>query len=169
MHRFIDGSEEANELTKEVREQYFPNLEKAFIKVLFDTKMRKKGNKLVLGRMLKCNDLIRKLTDTQVEDGCDYIMFLDQVVFENISREDKIRLIRHELRHCKAYDTVKEGERPKYKLVPHDIEDFVIEIELNKDNVGWASNAVQLATDIYDQLAEDTREKENFKKTEKKV
>jgi hypothetical protein len=160
-HRFIDASEEANALTKEVREKWFPGLESAFIKVLFDTKMRKKGNKLVLGRMLKCNDLIRKLTDAQVEDGCDFIMFLDEVAFKNIPREDQIRLIRHELRHCKVFGT---EEKPKHKLVPHDIEDFLIEIEINKDNAGWSTNAAQLATDIYDQITEDTKEKENFKK-----
>lgn len=161
IHRFIDASEEANALTKEVREKWFPNLEKALFKVLFDTKMRKKGNKLVLGRMLKCNDLIRKLTDDLAKEGCDYIMFLDEVVFKNIPREDQIRLIRHELRHCKVSGT---EEKPKYKIVDHDITDFLIELEINKGAENWAANAAQLATDIYDQIAEDTKEKENFKK-----
>jgi hypothetical protein len=157
-HRFIEASEEAITKTKEAVAKWFPQLDQAIIKVLFDTKMRKRGNKLVLGRILKANDLIRKLTDNLAEEGCDYIVFLDQIAFENISETDKIRLIRHELRHCKVIGD--DPEKIKYKLIPHDIEDFVIEIELNKDDVGWAGNAAQLATDIYSQMAEDAKEKE---------
>ena len=155
-HRFIEATEEAVTKTKDAITEWFPQLEPAIIKVLFDTKMRKRGSKIVLGRIVKANDLIRKLTDDLAEEGCDYIMFLDQVAFENIPVKDKVRLIRHELRHCKVTGTV---EKPKYNLIPHDIEDFVIEIELNKDDVGWASNAAQLTADIYDQMTEDTKEK----------
>jgi hypothetical protein len=135
-----------------VRKQHFPYLDSATIKVLFDTKKRKKGGKIVLGRMLKANDLIRRLTDDLAEEGCDYIMFLDQVVFENIPDKDKVRLVRHELRHCLVVGT---EEKPKYKLVPHDIEDFEVEIKLNADNVGWASKAAQVAIDIYKQREEE--------------
>ena len=154
--RFIEGSEEACELSVAVRTELFPQLEGAIIKVLFDTKMRKKGGKVVLGRMLRANDLIRKLTDDLADEGCDYIMFLDQVAFENIPAEDKKRLIRHELRHCKPAGTI---EKRRWKVTPHDIEDFEIEIALNQDNIGWARNAAQLASDIYEQMGDQKREK----------
>lgn len=156
-HRFIEASEEAIALTDKIRTEYFPLLETAVIKVLFDTRKRTRGNRIVLGRMLKANDLIRKLTDQLAEEGCDYIMFLDRIVFENTTPANKARLIRHELRHCKVVGT---PEKPKYKIIPHDIEDFVIEIELNQDDVGWARDAAQLASDIYDQIEEDKKEKE---------
>jgi hypothetical protein len=162
--RFIDASDEARKVLAEVRAGWFdPILEAATIKVLFDTKLRKRGGKIVLGRILKANDLIRRLTDDLAEDGVDYVLFLDQVAFENIPEKDKVRLVRHELRHCKVTGTV---EKPKYKVIPHDIEDFVVEIELNKDNVGWASNAAQLVSDIYDQFEEERKEQE-AKKEEK--
>ena len=156
MNRFINGSDEARETLSSVREQWFPMLDKAIIKVLFDTKKRTSGGKIVLGRILKANDLIRRLTDDLAEEGCDYILFLDQIAFENIPDEDKIRLVRHELRHCRVIETPKAI---KYKIIPHDIEDFQIEIELNKDNIGWAKNAVQLVSDIYEQVEEDRKEK----------
>jgi len=155
--RFIDASEEAYKIMNEVRKEYFPLLEKAIITVLFDTRKRTRGNKLVLGRMQRANDLIRKLTDNLAEEGCDYIMFLDQVAFCNIPEIDKIRLVRHELRHCKVTGT---EEKLKYKIVPHDIEDFVVECELNKDDIGWGTKAAELALLIYDQKAEQTKEEQ---------
>lgn len=154
-HRFVEASEEAITKTQEVRDELFPLLESATIKVLFDTRMRKRGNKIVLGRMLRANDLIRKLTDDLAEEGCDYIMFLDEVAFTNIPPADQVRLIRHELRHCKVMGT---PEKPRYKVIPHDIEDFEVEISLNSDNVGWARNAAQLTSDIYEQMSETKKD-----------
>lgn len=164
-HRYVEASEEAVEKTNQVIEQWFPPLKLATIKVLFDTKKRTKNGKIVLGEIKKATDLIRRLTDNLAEDGCDYIMFLDQVAFANISDIDQIRLVRHELRHCKVVGT---EEKPKFKLVPHDIEDFEIEIELNKDDVGWARNAAQIASDIYDQMADDKKDREGQQPEEKK-
>ena len=160
-HRYVEASEEAIQKTEETKKQYFPQLENAIIKILFDTKMRKKGDKIILGSIMVATPLIRRLTDTLAEEGCDYIMFLDQVVFENIPDDDKIRLIRHELRHCKVI--VKESGEIIYGVIPHDIEDFVIEIELNKDKVNWANNAGALAKEIYDQMKERSKEEKETK------
>lgn len=156
-HRYIEASEEAVDKTNEAIEKWFPALKLAVIKTLFDTRKRTKGNKIVLGQMMKANDLIRRLTDNLATEGCDYIMFLDQVVFTNISDTDKMRLIRHELRHCKVVGT---EEKPKFKLVPHDISDFLIEVELNKDAPDWASQAASLALEIYDQIIDSQKEQE---------
>lgn len=152
MGRFVEGSEEAYEIMQNVRNEHFPYLDQACIKILFDSKMRRKGNKLVLGRIVKANDLIRKLTENLSTDGCDYIMFLDFIAFENIGEKDQTRLIRHELRHCYVGGT---PEKPKYKLVPHDIEDFVAEIKLNQDDVKWADRVARLVEEIYSQVEDD--------------
>lgn len=154
--RFIDASDEAVAVLNEVRERWFPILEGAEIKVLFDTKIRKHGGKIVLGRIMKSNDLIRRLTDNITDEGCDYILFLDEVAFENISPEDRIRLVRHELRHCKVVGT---PEKPKYKTIPHDIEDFVVEVRLNGDDVDWAKNAAEVTSLIYEQREEEAKDK----------
>jgi len=156
--RFVEGTQEAIDLMNQVREEHFPMLTAANIKILFDTKIRSKGGRMVLGRILKANDLIRRLTDNMAEEGCDYIMFLDEVVFENIETDDKIRLIRHELRHCRVLGT---EEKPKYKVIPHDIEDFVIEIELNKDKIDWAKRAAELAENIYAQMGDEKKDEQN--------
>lgn len=155
--RFVDSSQEAKDLTDRVIRECFPALENfgAVINVLFDTKKRTSGGKIVLGRIVKSDDLIRKLTEDIAEDGCDYIMFLDQVAFENINEADKIRLIRHELRHCHVAGTV---EKPVFSIIPHDVEDFAIEIELNKDKIGWASEAAEMTDLIYAQIQEAQKE-----------
>lgn len=164
MNRFIAGSEEAKEILQEVRQKWFPLLEQAIIKILFDTKKRTSGGKIVLGRILKANDLIRRLTDNLAEEGCDYILFLDEVAFVNIPAEDKIRLVRHELRHCKVIET-KKGIT--YKIIPHDLEDFTIEVKLNEDKIDWAKNAVQLTADIYDQIEDARKDEENMDEKKK--
>jgi len=163
--RFVEASAEATERMNAVRAEYFSQLTIATIKVLFDTKLRKRGDKIVLGRMMKANDLIRRLTDDLAEEGCDYILFLDQIAYENIPPEDKTRLVRHELRHCKITGT---PEKPRFKVIPHDLEDFTIEVELNKDCIGWASNAAQLALGIYEQVEDDRKDKEAVPAPKKK-
>lgn len=161
MIRFVETNEEAYNIMKGVIDEHFPELADATIKILFDTKKRTYGDKIVLGRISSANDLVRRLTDDVSEDGCDYIMFLDQVAFEAIPEIDKIRLIRHELRHCK----VSVGsESIKYSILPHDIEDFVAEVELNKEDPGWAARAVTLASDIYAQMEEQAKEQKQVRK-----
>jgi hypothetical protein len=161
MIRYTEASTKAYEILHQVQKEWFPLLQEAIIKILFDTKKRKKGRHLILASIRKSSDLIRKLTDNLADEGCDYIIFLDQVVFENISDEDRIRLIRHELRHCKITGS---PEKPRYQIIPHDIEDFIIEIELNQDNVDWAKKVTELAETIYEQIEVQKKEDEKTMK-----
>lgn len=151
--RFIYAEQNIVDLVHEVKANSFPNLEEmgAKILVLLDTRIRRKGDRVVLGRIQKTNDLARRLTDGIDDEGCDYIMFLDAVAMENLSQEDQIRLIRHELRHCFVAGT---PEKPVFQIKNHDIEDFVVEIELNRDKVGWAGDAAEMVELIYTQMSE---------------
>ena len=160
--RFVTATEAACVRKSEVLKEFFPALAQAKIEVLFDTKKRVKGGKMVLGRILRANDLIRKLTDNLADEGCDYILFLDQIAYEAMPTVDQERLVRHELRHCKVVGT---PENPRYKIVPHDIEDFEVEIALNQDDIGWARRSAALAEEIYSQM-EDSQKDQN-KKTKK--
>jgi predicted metallopeptidase len=161
MIRFVEANEAASSIMNAVIDEYFPELKDATIKILFDTKKRTYGDKIVLGRISSANDLVRRLTDDEAEEGCDYVMFLDKIAFEAIPESDRIRLIRHELRHCR----VSVGsESIKYGIIPHDIEDFAQEVKLNVDEVDWAKRAVALAADIYAQMEEDEKEKKQTRK-----
>jgi hypothetical protein len=150
MIRYEDVTTDVMDLLSEVRAEFFPELRNVKIKVLFDLKKRSHGGKLVLGRCQKSNDLIKHLTIDEANDaeGMVFIIYLDKVAWENIERADRIRLMRHELRHI-FLDI--DSERNPYKLIPHDIEDFAEEIELNQDDVRWASRVAGLAETIYEQ------------------
>lgn len=144
MGRFVDASQNALDTVREVRHEHFPELQGAEIKVLFDTKKRTSGGKLVLGRMKKTNEVERHLSKDQTgsEEGYDYIMYLDQVAWEIAEDEDRVRLVRHEMRHC---DVDLDTNGNPYKIKGHDIEDFQTEIRLNQDNLDWG---IQLAARV---------------------
>ena len=147
--RYEEASTEFVNVFNEVRDRYFPELVNAKIKLLFDTKIRKKGGQIVLGRIQKSNDLIRKLTVTEARgnEGYDYVITLDKKAFDNVGHDDRVRIIRHELRHTHVDS---EAKKP-YKLVDHDITDFVQEVSLNNDDPGWARRVSTLTSDIYEQ------------------
>lgn len=158
--RFEIADKDATEMLDLVRDKWFSHLKTAKIKILFDLRQRKQSSKLVLGRIMKANDLIRRLTDHFYPGGCDYVLFLDKIAFTMVMQDvDKKRLIRHELRHC-LYNP--DSEHP-WQILPHDIEDFEEEIRLNQDNPGWAKRVVQVTSDIYKQQKEKAKDKKPSK------
>jgi predicted metallopeptidase len=72
-------------------------------------------------------------------------MFIDSNIFFNLSEEDKVRIIRHELRHI-FYDS--EATVP-YKTIDHDVTDFMVEIELNHDDLKWNQRVSEIAQSVY--------------------
>jgi hypothetical protein len=151
--RFEDVSDRVLEMLKEVRVRHFPELKNAKIKVLFDLKKRKSGGRIVLGRIMKTNDLIRHLTKNEVEvmEGYDYIITLDKTCWDHIPDEDRTRILRHELRHT-CFDI--EAENDPYKLLSHSVSDFYEEVEINQNDPRWRERVGTLTEDIYDQEKE---------------
>jgi hypothetical protein len=148
--RFEHATQDAYDMMEKIREKSFEELANAKIMILFDTKIRLKGSKVVLGRMMKANDLIRRLTENFSPEGCDYVLFIDKIAWLNMKEKEKIRLVRHELRHCKYNPFAKNP----WQIEPHDIEDFEVEVELNKDDIGWAKRVAELVFYIYGQEKE---------------
>jgi hypothetical protein len=105
---------------------------------------------------MKANDLTRFLTidESGSTEGFDYFIFIDKKVFEIMSDIDKVRLIRHELRHT-LVDV--ENEKDPFKLRPHEVEDFFEEIDLNASDPRWAERVATMAEALYDQEKEDKK------------
>ncbi|HOF56860.1 MAG TPA: putative metallopeptidase [Syntrophorhabdaceae bacterium] len=162
--RYEEVNEDVISLLREVRVEYFPELKNAKIKALFDIKKRKSGGMLVLARIMKTNDLLRHLTIDEAEaiEGYDYIIALDKTCWENIIRDDKVRILRHELRH--AYFDIESEDNP-YRLQNHSISDFYEEVEFNKDDPRWRERLAAVVEDIYEQKKE-ARQDKNKKKRE---
>jgi predicted metallopeptidase len=161
--RYEEVTEMVLHMLKEVKTGGFPELKNAKIKVLFDLKKRKSGGRIVLGRIMKTNDLIRHLTKDEVEviEGYDYIITLDKKCWDNIPNEDRMRILRHELRHT-YYDI--EAEKDPYKLLSHSISDFYEEVELNQQDPRWRERVGILTEDIYEQEKEARTETKKKKK-----
>lgn len=156
MSRYLDCGNDVYKMLGKIQDEHFSDLRSAKIKCIFDTKKRKSGGKVVLASIRKASPLIKHFTaDEAPEDGFDYILTIDEKVWKHTDEKDKERLIRHELRHTFIDDEAKDP----YKIVPHDIEDFVAEVKLNVDDPGWANRVVNLISDIYDQEKEDASDK----------
>jgi hypothetical protein len=152
-NRYENVTNDEKDLLREVRAEFFPELRNANIQLLFDLKKRASGGKIVLGRIMKSNDLIRHLTQCEeIEDGIDYIISLDKIAWDAIERPDRIRIIRHELRHCVAD---LESEKAPYKLQDHDLTDFYAEVELNADDPKWRERVADLTQAIYEQKEDE--------------
>jgi hypothetical protein len=165
--RYEDVTDDVTDMLRDVRAQHFPELKNAKIKVLFDLKKRCSGGRITLGRIMKTNDLLRHLTIDRVDpiEGYDYIITLDKTCWEVIEKEDKVRIVRHELRH--AYFDIDSDENP-YKLVDHSILDFYEELETNSADPRWRERVGAVTEDIYAQRKEEINEA-RAKKMKKKT
>ncbi len=152
MGRFEDVTEDVGELLHDVMQEYFPEFRNVRIKGLFDMKKRMSGGKIVLARIQKTNDLLRHLTveESRSDDGYDVILYIDGKCWENIDREDRVRILRHELQHIELKETGTISIRD------HEITDFYEEIERNVDDPRWRERVSTLTMDIYDQEADQT-------------
>ena len=151
MSRFKRVSKEVEDFILTVRSKHFPDLSNAEFLILFDTKKRTSQGRQVYGRIKKADSVSRLLTmdDDLNPDGVDFLMFLDQGVFERADDDIKERIVRHELRHC-LMDENSEGTLV-YQIVGHDIEDFIAEQALNKDKPDWQKDLVKIAEGAYDE------------------
>ena len=106
-----------------------------------------KGN-VVLGKIMKPSDLVKFLSRNEApEDGYDYIVLLDNKLVQHCEEADIERVLRHELRHT-FFDS---DSKAPYQLVDHDFTDFYDEVELNRDDPGWAKRLSQTVSLIYHQ------------------
>ncbi len=156
--RYEEVTEDVWHMFRGVKANHFPELKNAKIILLFDLKKRRSGGRVVLGRIMKTNDLLRHLTKDEAEaiEGYDYIITLDKVGWDTITENDRTRILRHELRH--TYFDVESESNP-YKLLDHSITDFYEEVELNKDDPRWRERVATVVADIYEQQAEERKAK----------
>ena len=151
--RFMDATQDVMDLAREIIAEHFPELRNIKIKYIFDLKKRMSGGMNVLARCQRSNDLLKFFTidESGDEEGYAYIVYVDKLLWENIERADRTRLLRHEFRHIHIDD---ESVKNPYKLVDHDVSDFREEIALNTDDPRWDERLATLASDLYSQQEE---------------
>lgn len=152
--RFEDVTQDVIDTYNEVQNTWFPELNNAKVKLLFDTKKSSYGNSVILAKIKKANELEKHLSrdEAEVVTGYDYILVVDKICWEQVATpQDKTRIIRHELRHT----YVDSDSEDPYRITKHDFEDFLTEIELNKEDPSWASRCAGILSSIYDQMKDD--------------
>jgi len=149
MVRYTEADQDLVDIFKEIMEERFPTYANLKFCLVYDTKPRTKEGKMVFASTeLPSAKLKYFSTDEEAEDGYDYIMFVYLRSWQLASTEDKRRIISHELRHV----FIDETGNPK--LDGHEISDFYIEIELNKDDPEWLRKLTELTQDVIDQEKE---------------
>jgi hypothetical protein len=153
MSRFSDVDPGTKKMINEIISKDFSHLTQAKIKMIFDQKKRKSGGRYQLGKMQKSNDLIRYLTSREAMDpeGFDYLMFIDENVFEVLEQVDKVRLVRHLLQYA---DIDFEAEKP-YKIRKEEVITWYDELEYNQDDPKWFERLEVIAESIYNQENEE--------------
>jgi len=155
-NRYEDVDSSVINALSAIRRESFPELVNAKIKPLFDLKKRVSGGAIVLARIMLPNELIKHFTADEkegIEDGYDYIVIVDKVVWQHTGATDRERLLRHELRH--TFVDI-EADNP-YRLLDHDVSDFYEEMELNRDDPRWKERIASLADTIYDQMKDEAK------------
>ncbi len=143
MTRYEDVTQTEYDWLKQVRENYFSELMGCEIKLVFDTKKKKSGGKIILARIKKPSQVEKYLCNGPI----DYLIFIDQNAWILADDQDKRRLLRHELKHT---DVDHDSAKP-YKLRAHTVEDFYSEIEFNKDKPRWSEELALLVDMKYEE------------------
>lgn len=143
--RYLEDDGTLKEVYEKVIQQWFPFMSEAATKLIFDTKRKQKSKRIVLGSCKLAKDMEKFLTKDEVEYGYDYFIFIDKTVWGCAGDGDRVRLMRHECRHMTIDD---QGD---FKLAPHDVEEFAVEIDLNVDKPDWALRLAELAEAVYEQ------------------
>ena len=108
--------------------------------------------RVVFGTCKLARDMERFLTQEEVEYGYDFFIIIDKKFWDLADDDDKVRLMRHECRHMTTND---QGD---FVLLPHDIEDFAAEIELNVDKPVWAIRMGAIVEAAYEQEKEAAKQ-----------
>lgn len=148
MLRYEDVPDRAYKTLEFVRKLWFPDLKGAQILLVFDKQQARNKGKVVLASIRKASDLQKYLSiegTSKSITGYDYIITLDKVAWRRAGKENRIRIIRHELRHTQIHMSITSP----WGLRGHSLEDFYSEIKLNKHNPRWAQELVGITEAVY--------------------
>jgi hypothetical protein len=146
MHRYEEADDSLVEVFLEVVEKTFAKYGNLKFKLIYDLKKRISKGKLTLASIELPSAKVKFFSQDKIAvEGYDYIIVVDKKAWELADVATKQKLIRHELRH------VFIDEKGTPKIIGHEIEDFYVEIELNKDDPEWGRTLVMLTNDVYEQ------------------
>ena len=150
MSRYTEAPQEALEIMEKLFEDNtFADLAGCNIKTLSDTKKNKSKGDYVIANIKKTNAKEKYLSsDDFYPEGYDFLLFIDGNVFENISYEDKFRVMRETLRKIEFDPEAKEP----YKLRDFDLHLFSEDLKIEGDEIYYYKERLQqIAQSVYEE------------------
>lgn len=141
--QFTKADSSVYEKYLQVVEETFPNLSGFSFGLLFRTKLKRSRGNVVFSEICLPSKLMSYFAKDASGNPYDYLLIVDEMAWSCGHDSDRIRLMRHELRH------VFIDDKGNPKLIDHDFADFHTEVELNKDNPMWASNLSEVVVAGY--------------------
>jgi len=150
--RYYEPDVVTKNLSDSVRGERFEGLEGARIKLIMDLKPKidKLRGEMVIASIKPTNEVEKYLTEQNNSDY-DYFIFINGLVWDLASENDRKRILSHELRHCFIDD------KGNYKTIKHDIEDFFAEVQLNEDDPMWKQALSTVAMAKFEQMKEEEK------------
>lgn len=152
MSEFSKADSSVYEIFMQMLDKHFPELSSYSFGLLFRDKVKKSRGGTVLASICQPTKLMSFYAKNDAGNPFDYLMIIDEMVWACASDEDRVRIVRHELRHCHI------TEKGDPKLVGHDFEDFYKEVEINKDNPNWANHLVEVTLAAYKQVKDGQKD-----------
>ncbi|MHA2217652.1 MAG: putative metallopeptidase [Candidatus Hodarchaeales archaeon] len=146
---YYEADQSVYEIMDSLIYERFGDLRPATIKILMYSKPKidKFRGIMTFASIKTANEVERFLSkDGHHIEGTDYLMFINDLVWELAGDQDKHRIISHELRHCFI------DEKGNFKIIRHDIEDFYAEVRINEDDPMWGQALSTVAMAKYEQM-----------------
>jgi len=130
----------------EMIEKVFPELSGYSFGLLYREKIKKSRGRMIFAEICLPGKLLSYFARNDNGNPYDFLIVVDEMVWATCTPQDRIRIMRHELRH------VYISEKGAPKLVDHDFQDFYAEVDLNADDPSWTRRVAEVADAAYDQL-----------------
>jgi len=144
--QFIKADSSVYEKYLQLVEETYPNLSGFSFGLLFRTKLKRSRGNTVLAEICLPSKLMSYFAKDASGNPYDYLMIIDEMAWACGHDSDRVRLMRHELRH------VFIDDKGTPKLIGHDFADFHKEVELNQDSPMWAANLSEVVLAGYNSL-----------------
>ena len=143
---FRKADESVHEIFIQLVEKTFPEISGYSFGLLFRDKVKKSRGRVTLAEICLPGKLLQYFARNSAGQPYDFLLVCDEMVWAVANEDDRVRIMRHELRH------VYIDEKGKPRLVGHDFEDFHEEVKLNADCPDWAARLVKIADAGYKQV-----------------
>jgi hypothetical protein len=133
-------------------EKVFPKLSSYSFGLLYREKMKKSKGGLILAEICQPTKLLSYFAKNDSGNPFDFLIIVDEMAWCCAKADDRIRIIRHELRHIDISD------KGVARLIGHDFQDFYAECDLNADSPTWAQKLVEIVLAGYGQVKDGQKD-----------